>query len=143
MQTACKLIECTHWCLVYASIIFYFLFFFRVHNLALYSWEFVVLLHTKITQNQSQILNYTDNNIVMSFIVTEKIHHSILLQSKLYSIVYIWTKKIFKNVNTKDLGLPKKYGNKNISAMTSAYWMSTKSYGDLFYTLNHCLIFSY
>ena len=120
-----------------SSICFnYYLFFifFRVHNLALYSWEFVVFLHTKITQNQSQILNYTDNNIVMSFIVTEKIHHSILLQSKLYSIVYIWTKKIFKNVNTKDLGLPKKYGNKNISAMTSAYWMSTKSYGDLFYT---------
>ena len=31
--------------------------------------------------------------------------------------------------------LPKKYGNKKISAMFSAYWMNVaKSYGDLFYT---------
>ena len=30
---------------------------------------------------------------------------------------------------------PKKYGNKKISAMSSAYWMNVaKSYGDLLYT---------
>ena len=38
--------------------------------------------------------------------------------------------KTFKNVKTE----PKRYRNKKISAMSSAYWMSYKSYGDFFYT---------
>ena len=51
--------------------------------------------------------------------------------------------KKLKNITT-DLGFPfKKYGNKENHNMSSVYWTTIKSYGDLFYTSNHCLIFSY
>ena len=52
-----------------------------------------------------------------------------------YMDIYLFKKIFFKS---KKLGLPKMYGNKKVSVMSSAYWMSIKSYGDSF-TPHHCL----
>ena len=48
-----------------------------------------------------------------------------------------YTMEIFVIIRKVRVGItgfcPKKYGNKSISDMSSSYWMSIKSFGDLFY----------